>query len=198
MVYGRSVLTHPLMVEAIETFFVPVAIYNNVKGKDAEVLARYEEPSWNNPVTRFVDAAGKDLIPRKDRVWTMSAMGKRMVAALEKADVDVPLWFRDHVRGAQPVRAGVRPAPPVKTPKVDATAVGRLPLTVRQAVRLEAALADGKPTSDLLSPRQRALLTRIDAALKKGKLETVERPRDGKGLAAYQKKLVAALAEAGV
>ena len=72
------------MVEAIETLFVPVAIYNNVEGKDARVLASYKEPTWNNPVTRLVDAAGKDIIPRKDRVWTTRGIAARMLQVLEK------------------------------------------------------------------------------------------------------------------
>ena len=34
--YGQNVLSHPLMVEAIETSFVPLAIFNNKGGQDAE------------------------------------------------------------------------------------------------------------------------------------------------------------------
>ena len=39
--YGQNVLSHPLIVEAIESLFVPLAIYNNKRGKDAEVLRYY-------------------------------------------------------------------------------------------------------------------------------------------------------------
>jgi hypothetical protein len=46
--FGDQVLRHPLLVEAIETEFVPVFVYNNRGGRDAEILARYGEPSWNN------------------------------------------------------------------------------------------------------------------------------------------------------
>jgi len=31
--YGHNVLSHPLMVEAIESLFVPLAIFNNKKKK---------------------------------------------------------------------------------------------------------------------------------------------------------------------
>ena len=41
--YGNEVLSHPLLVEAIETHFVPLAIFNNKGGADAEVLKRYNE-----------------------------------------------------------------------------------------------------------------------------------------------------------
>ena len=83
-------MSHPLLVEAIETEFVPVAVYNNIKGKDLEVLKRYKEPTWNNPVTRFVDARGADLIPRKDRVWSLAGTASRMVLALKAAGRKVP------------------------------------------------------------------------------------------------------------
>ena len=62
--YGTSTLSHPLMVEAIENEFIPLAIFNNKGGDDARVLAKYGEPSWNNPVVRIVDAQGKDLVER--------------------------------------------------------------------------------------------------------------------------------------
>jgi len=52
--YGHNVLSHPLIAEAIETLFVPVAIYNNKGGSDAKVLKYYNEPTWNNPVVRIV------------------------------------------------------------------------------------------------------------------------------------------------
>jgi hypothetical protein len=62
--YGRNVLSHPLMVDLIESEFIPLAIYNNKPGKDAEILRLYNEPSWNNPVAHFIDAEGKDIIPK--------------------------------------------------------------------------------------------------------------------------------------
>ena len=53
--YGSDVLSQPLIVEAIETYFIPLAIYNNKGGHDGEVLLMYNEPAWNNPVVRIVD-----------------------------------------------------------------------------------------------------------------------------------------------
>ena len=95
-------LSHPLLVEAIETEFVPVAVYNNIKGKDLAVLKRYGEPTWNNPVTRFVDAAGKDLIPRKDRVWSLAGTASRMVLALKAAKRPVPGYLQLLAVGGTP------------------------------------------------------------------------------------------------
>ena len=62
--YGKGVLSHPVIVAAIEDRFIPLAIFNNKGGEDRQVLKRYGEPSWNNPVVRITDNNGKDLIKR--------------------------------------------------------------------------------------------------------------------------------------
>lgn len=62
--YGQSTLSHPLIVEAIETYFVPVCIFNNKGGKDAEALKKFSEPAWNNPVVRIVRADYHDIVLR--------------------------------------------------------------------------------------------------------------------------------------
>ena len=77
-------------MKIIESEFVPVLIINNAPGRDAELLKRFKEPAWNYQVVRFLDAEGKDIIPRKDRVWTTKALAARMAAALEKAGRKVP------------------------------------------------------------------------------------------------------------
>ena len=89
--FGQDTLRHPVIVEAIENNFVPLAIRNNSRsGHDHEILKRFNEPSWNFQVVRFVDTNGKDIIPRKDRIWTPSATARRIVAALQAADRPVP------------------------------------------------------------------------------------------------------------
>jgi hypothetical protein len=92
--FGRDVLTDPLLVRAIEEEFIPMLVYNNRSdGMDSELMARYREPAWNYQVIRFLDAAGKDVIPRKDRVWTTSGLATRMVEALMAADRPVPAYL---------------------------------------------------------------------------------------------------------
>jgi len=88
--FGKDVLSSPLLVAAIEASFVPVVVRNNVDGREKEILQRYEEPAWNNPVVRFVDAQGQDLLPRKDGVWDAHGIASRMVQALEKQQRPVP------------------------------------------------------------------------------------------------------------
>lgn len=92
--YGQSALRHPLLVEAAETAFVPVAVYNNVGGADREVLNRFREPTWNNPVVRIVDSAGRDLAPRLAGDYRPEALAARMVIALERAKQPVPEYLR--------------------------------------------------------------------------------------------------------
>ncbi len=92
--FGRSPMSHPLLVEAIETEFVPVAIYNNRPGGDALILKKYDEPSWNFPVMRFVDADGADILPRRDRIWDTGGVARRLVEALTAAGREPPAYLR--------------------------------------------------------------------------------------------------------
>lgn len=94
--FGQEVLTHPLLVEAIEDEFVPLLIYNNrLQGTDNRTRELYGEPSWNFQVIRFIDADGKDIIPRKDRVWTVGELAVRMVKTLKQAGRDVPFYLEN-------------------------------------------------------------------------------------------------------
>ncbi len=91
--YGNDVLSHPLIVEAIETLFVPLAIYNNKQGEDARVLKVFGEPSWNNPVVRIVDNNQKDIVNRLGSQYSKRALVETMVAALKAADKTVPTYL---------------------------------------------------------------------------------------------------------
>ncbi len=94
--FGREVLTNPELVRAIENEFIPMLVYNNrSSGMDRELLVRYQEPSWNYQVIRFLDSRGKDVIPRKDRVWTTTAVAKRMIKALMAVDRPVPDYLKN-------------------------------------------------------------------------------------------------------
>lgn len=84
--FGREVLSDPDLVRMIEQSFLPLLVYNNRSGKDAELLRQYNEPSWNYQVIRFLDGDGNDIIPRKDRIWTKPELLQRMQEALEKTD----------------------------------------------------------------------------------------------------------------
>jgi hypothetical protein len=94
--FGNGPLSQSLLVEAIETLFVPLAIHNQKGGADADALKRFGEPAWNNPVVRFLDARGADVIARADGVWSEGGLAARMVDALIAAHRDVPA--RQHRR----------------------------------------------------------------------------------------------------
>ena len=90
--FGAGPLSHPIVLDA-SRLFVPVAVYNNVKGEDAQVLKRFGEAAGNNPVVRFTDADGKDLIGRSMPDWKAQTLVKRMREALVAAKRNVPPWL---------------------------------------------------------------------------------------------------------
>ncbi len=92
--YGKDVLSHPLIVEAIEELFVPLAIHNNKGGKDKKVLESFGEPSWNNPVVRIIDMDRKALTPRINGKYDQKTLVKGMVEALENAKRPVPNYLQ--------------------------------------------------------------------------------------------------------
>ncbi len=91
--YGHKVLSHPLVVEAIETRFVPVVIYNNVKGDDEKTLKLFDEPASNNPVIRILDASGESLAPRLADDYSISGVVSRMMAALDATHGGIPPYL---------------------------------------------------------------------------------------------------------
>ena len=86
-------MSQPLLVEAIEDLFVPVVVYNN-KSEDAATLQAFQEPSWNNPVVRFLDKDGKDIIKRQSGVYSISGLAARMIASLKAANRQVPEFLK--------------------------------------------------------------------------------------------------------
>jgi len=88
--FGKTVLSNPRVVEAIESEFLPVLVYNNRGGEDRRLLERFNEPAWNFQVVRFLDPEGRDIIPRKDRVWTVRHLASRMIEALQVVGRPVP------------------------------------------------------------------------------------------------------------
>jgi hypothetical protein len=91
--YGENVLSHPLIVEAIETLFVPVAIYNNNMGEDERVLKSFGEPSWNNPVVRIMTPERKELVSRLSGDYTKAGLVRAMITALENNNKPVPPYL---------------------------------------------------------------------------------------------------------
>lgn len=91
--YGNSTLSHPLIVEAIESLFVPVCIYNNKGGKDAQALKQFGEPAWNNPVVRIVRPDYQDIVLRMPNFRSSHQLVNGMRRALEINGQIVPRYL---------------------------------------------------------------------------------------------------------
>jgi hypothetical protein len=89
------VLSHPLLVEAIEDEFIPFLVYNNRSGQDAIWLEQFQESSWNYQVLRFWNSRCEDILPRKDKVWSLAGVVSRMIEALNAAQRAVPLYLQN-------------------------------------------------------------------------------------------------------
>lgn len=92
--FGKDVLSHPLLVEAIEREFVPVVVRNNVEGPEGELRKRFAEPAWNNPVVRLLDSEQHDLLPRRDGIWDPHGIATRLGDALTAAKRPVPGYLQ--------------------------------------------------------------------------------------------------------
>lgn len=89
--FGKEVLSNPLIKKAVEESFIPIYIRNNASsGHDLEILKKFREPAWNYQVVRFIGTDGKELIPRKDKVWEVEQLATRMKKALKKAKQPIP------------------------------------------------------------------------------------------------------------
>ncbi|MHC5011809.1 MAG: hypothetical protein ACYTG6_12835 [Planctomycetota bacterium] len=81
-----------MIVDAAESLFTPLCIYNNTQDDaDAKTRLAFEEPAWNNPGVRIVDAAGDDVVPRLAGDWSLGGLANAMTAALgERGETVAP------------------------------------------------------------------------------------------------------------
>jgi len=92
--YGHNVLSNPLMTETIENEFVPLAIFNNNKGKDLTTLKKYNEPTWNNPVVRIVNKNGDNLVKRVASDYSVKGLYDAMLKALKAEKKVIPEYVK--------------------------------------------------------------------------------------------------------
>lgn len=92
--YGQSALSHPLVVEAIETLFVPVAVFNNHGGEDRKTLGEFREPAWNNPVIRIVRPDRSDVVRRVNADFSTGRLVGAIVEALGVSNTPVPEYLK--------------------------------------------------------------------------------------------------------
>ncbi|TNE68788.1 MAG: thioredoxin family protein [Bacteroidetes bacterium] len=108
--YGSVTLSHPLIVEAIEEFFVPVCIYNNKDGADAAALRKFNEPAWNNPVVRIIRSDHRDIIPRISDFRSSATLVQGMLRSIQAEGREAPAWLRLVAEELQTREAGVTTA----------------------------------------------------------------------------------------
>ncbi len=87
--FGTGPLSHPIVVDA-SALFETAVVYNNVPGDEEQILKKYKEPTWNNPVVRFVDSTGKDLMARHADDYSTGGLIRAMVAALRASNQPIP------------------------------------------------------------------------------------------------------------
>lgn len=91
--YGADILSHPLIVEAIETYFIPLCIHNNKSGKDRLALEYFNEPSWNNPVIRVVNDNLKPITGRLFGNYSAYGLVEKIIASLISLDIKIPEYL---------------------------------------------------------------------------------------------------------
>lgn len=91
--YGDNVLSNGFLVDAIETEFIPLAIYNNKGGADKKVLDKYGEPTWNNPVVRIVNEKGDNIVGRLSGDYSVNGLANTMADALFKEGKSIPAYL---------------------------------------------------------------------------------------------------------
>ncbi|OAB78214.1 VPGUxxT family thioredoxin-like (seleno)protein, type 2 [Cochleicola gelatinilyticus] len=92
--YGHNVLSSPLMTEAIQNEFIPLAIFNNKGGNDRKILQKYKEPSWNNPVVRIVNSKGDNLVARVASDYSAKGLYDAMVKSLQISGQEIPEYMK--------------------------------------------------------------------------------------------------------
>lgn len=92
--YGSNVLSHPLIVEAIESYFIPLCIYNNKGGDDREVLNYFGEPSWNNPVIRIVDVNLQTIVDRLNGNYSAFGLVSKINTCLMTLGIRIPEYLK--------------------------------------------------------------------------------------------------------
>ncbi len=104
--FGHDVLSDAVVADAAD-LFVSVFVSNNEAGDDRRVLEHFGEPTWNNPVVRFIDVdehgLEHELAPRLEGADRSVHLLTRMVQALRAAQQTIPPWLQ---AGADNVAAG--------------------------------------------------------------------------------------------
>jgi len=92
--YGHNVLSNPMLAEAIQDLFIPLAIHNNKGGKDRKILEKFGEPTWNNPVVRIINKDGKNIVNRVSGNYSAKGLYNAMIQALKSEKREIPEYVK--------------------------------------------------------------------------------------------------------
>ena len=129
-----------------------MAIANNKKGYDYQILKMFKERTWNNPVVRFINADKSDVVDKIHRDWSVKRLTGAMVETLKSRKREVPHYLAYINSELQ------NPQAAAKMPKLAASALRFLPMPVPQQAAVEKALQAGEDPAKHLSPTQLKIL----------------------------------------
>jgi hypothetical protein len=108
----------------------------------------FKEPSWNNPVVRFIKSDKSDIIAKIKRNWSTKHLVNSMVLTLKTQQQPIPV-FLDLLN--QDVNGFKKPE---SLPNISKSLYRFLPLGYAQSAAIEAALSKNSLPSKYLSPAQ--------------------------------------------
>jgi hypothetical protein len=93
---GKSVLSHPLLIEAAESLFITVIVdIAGTSSDDAQLLARYHENGHHGTVIRIVNCKGHDLaIKLEGSRCSVANIARAMRGVLDRKGLKVPKYLK--------------------------------------------------------------------------------------------------------
>ncbi len=120
----------------------------------------FKEPSWNNPVVRFIKADKSDIVPKikhnfKTKALSTENLVKTMIAALKAEKKDVPAYLELINKDLNGF------SKPAELPELSKSLYKHLPLGYAQSQAVEEALIKKENPENLLSPTQLTYLKAV-------------------------------------
>ena len=115
----------------------------------------FKEPTWNNPVVRFIRADKSDIVAKIKRNWTTKNLVNTMVLTLKTQQRSIPPFLallNQDLNGFKK---------PNDLTHISKSLYRFLPLGYAQATAVETALSKNKKPLQYLSPQQIIILKKI-------------------------------------
>jgi len=165
--YGEYVLSHPLLTEAIETLFIPLAINNEGGQNDQKVMNQFGEPRGNKPVVRIFEPDSQLPEDRLAGNYSDTALAMTMIIGLNKRGKTPPVYLR--------IIAGEEESRVAYFFPEEKSSLHYIPMTRKQLQLVTHALNSNRDESAFLSPNQRFLHTQIAEQMTKMNQEAIQR-----------------------